>query len=116
VLLLLLVVQLLVLLARTPSIQLRGRTAGCLLQLLTSTVPSATTPYARAADELAPMKRARQNESISTSTPVGAPAAGDVGRTQHPEMLKQAMTIGAALTWFSAATVMVRLRVALWCS
>jgi hypothetical protein len=24
------------------------------------------------------MKRARQNESISTSTPVGAPAAGDV--------------------------------------
>jgi hypothetical protein len=28
-------------------------------------------------------------------------------RTQHPEMLKQAMTIGAALTWFSAATVMV---------
>ena len=77
-LLLLLVVQLLVLLARTPSIQLRGRTAGCLLQLLTSTVPSATTPYARAADELAPMKRARQNESISTSTPVGAPAAGDV--------------------------------------
>jgi hypothetical protein len=42
-------------------------------------------------------------------------------RTQHPEMLKQAMTIGAALTWFSAATVMVvktrmRLRVALWCS
>jgi hypothetical protein len=86
-LLLLLVVQLLVPLARTPSIQLRGRTAGCLLQLLTSTVPSATTPYARAADELA-----------------------------HPEMLKQAMTIGAALTWFSAATVMVRLRVALWCS
>ena len=33
--------QLLVLLAHTPSIQMRGRTARCLLQLLTTTVPRA---------------------------------------------------------------------------
>jgi hypothetical protein len=116
-LLLLLVVQLLVLLARTPSIQLRGRTAGCLLQLLTSTVPSATTPYARAADELAPMSSRLGRTRASPHPPLLAlPLLAMWWRTQHPEMLKQAMTIGAALTWFSAATVMVRLRVALWCS
>ena len=33
--------QLLVLLAHTPSIQMRGRTARCLLQLLTTTVSRA---------------------------------------------------------------------------
>jgi hypothetical protein len=35
------VVQLLVLRAPTPSIQLLGRTAGCLLQLMTTTVSRA---------------------------------------------------------------------------